>query len=159
MNNTYWNSNGKYQSQYIELSKLVPYSGKCEYVEGELIRSLCKVYYDYYNNGMCNNTSGACNYIRSKLEMPADVMNALIEIYHESNISFAAVFSKQGLDNAYKLLFLVDKVNRVDCARADMCGEFSKHAVTLVMPQMELLPNGQPAPIKGGDCRVNNLKD
>ena len=50
----------------IELSKLVPLYGRCKYVEGELMRALGKVYYDYYNNKMCNNTSGACNYIRSK---------------------------------------------------------------------------------------------
>jgi hypothetical protein len=110
MTNTYWNSNGKYQSQYIELSKLVPYSGKCESVEGELIRSLCKVYYDYYNNKMCNNTSGACNYIRSKLEMPADVMNALIEIYHESN---TGCYTSKDLSQSLELLadFIISYVD------------------------------------------------
>jgi hypothetical protein len=62
-NNTYWNSNGKHQAAYQELSKLVPSSGPAGTVEGEMLRAATRLYYDYYNNGFCNNTSGAVNYL------------------------------------------------------------------------------------------------
>jgi len=62
-NNTYWNSNGKHQAAYQELSKLVPSSGPAGTVEGEMLRAATRLYYDYYNNGMINNTSGAVNYL------------------------------------------------------------------------------------------------
>ena len=38
-NNTYWNSNGKHELAYKELSKLVPLSGPAGTVEGEMLRS------------------------------------------------------------------------------------------------------------------------
>ena len=110
MSNTYWNSNGKFQTQYQELySNLVPDSGKCDTLEGELIRSLCKVYYDFYNNQMCNNTSGACNFIRSKLKMTDEVTNALIEIYHESN---TGCYTSKDLSQSLELLadFIIEYV-------------------------------------------------
>jgi hypothetical protein len=62
-NNTYWNSNGKHQAAYQELSKMVPSSGPAGTVEGEMLRAVTRLYYDFYNNGMVNNTSGAVNYL------------------------------------------------------------------------------------------------
>ena len=62
-NNTYWNSNGKHQAAYQELSKIVPSSGPAGTVEGEMLRASTRLYYDFYNNGMINNTSGAVNYL------------------------------------------------------------------------------------------------
>ena len=62
-NNTYWNSNGKHQTAYEELSKIVPSSGPAGTIEGEMLRAATRLYYDYYNNGFCNNTSGAVNYL------------------------------------------------------------------------------------------------
>jgi len=61
--NTYWNSNGKHQAAYQELCKLVPSSGPAGTVEGEMLRAVTRVYYDYYNNGMINNTSDAVHYL------------------------------------------------------------------------------------------------
>lgn len=40
-------------------SDLVPDSGKCGTLAGELIRAAGRLRYDFYNNGMGNNTSGA----------------------------------------------------------------------------------------------------
>jgi len=59
---TYWNNSGKYQAIYDSIT-LVPAAGKCDTVEGELIRAASKIYYDYYNNGFGNNWSGAWNYL------------------------------------------------------------------------------------------------
>jgi hypothetical protein len=64
MSNTYWSGNGKHQEWYdLNFSQLVPASGETGTVEGELIRASAKLYYDYYNNGMCNNTSGPANFL------------------------------------------------------------------------------------------------
>lgn len=66
MQNTYWNKNGTYQAEYDRLVGLMPSVGNCETVAGELIRSATRLAYDFYNNGMGNNTSGALNFLSSK---------------------------------------------------------------------------------------------
>jgi hypothetical protein len=63
LENRYWNSTGKHQAAYEELCKLVPSSGPAGTVEGEMLRAATRLYYDFYNNGMVNNTSGAVNYL------------------------------------------------------------------------------------------------
>ena len=63
MENTYWNNAGKYQADYDRLLELMPSMGKCDTVAGELIRAASRLGYDFYNNGMGNNTSGACNFL------------------------------------------------------------------------------------------------
>ena len=63
LENRYWNSTGKHQAAYEELCKLVPSSGPAGTIEGEMLRAATRLYYDFYNNGMMNNTSGAVNYL------------------------------------------------------------------------------------------------
>ena len=61
---TYWNGNGMYQADYEVLAKnLLPGNGSAGTYEGEMLRSATRLYYDYYNNGMVNNTSGAVNFL------------------------------------------------------------------------------------------------
>lgn len=44
------------ETQYKVLyERLVPESGKCETLEGELLRAVSRIYYDYTNNGFGNN--------------------------------------------------------------------------------------------------------
>jgi len=43
--------------------ELVPMSGKCETIAGECVRAASKLRYDFYNNGMGNNTSGPANFL------------------------------------------------------------------------------------------------
>lgn len=60
----YWNDKGKYQKEYNELySRLVPESGACVTKEGEDIRAVTKIYWDFANNGFGNNWSGAYNWL------------------------------------------------------------------------------------------------
>jgi len=67
MESTYWNQKGKYQAEYNRMAEeLMPAMGECETVAGELIRSVSRLGYDLYNNGMGNNTSGALNFLREK---------------------------------------------------------------------------------------------
>ena len=46
--------------------ELVPREGKCDTIAGEMIRAAGRLRYDFYNNGMGNNTSGALKFLREK---------------------------------------------------------------------------------------------
>jgi len=63
MENTYWNRNGKYQEAYDSLVEAMPAMGKCDTLAGELVRAASRLGYDFYNNGMGNNTSGALHFL------------------------------------------------------------------------------------------------
>jgi hypothetical protein len=69
MQNTYYNNQGKFQTEFDQMTKvLIPAVGPCDTTAGEMLRSVTRLAYDLYNNGMGNNTSGACNFL---LEMEA----------------------------------------------------------------------------------------
>ena len=51
MKNTYWNHNGKYQSQVDEIEKLVPSFGYTYNPKMNLFLLVSHLYYDAYNNG------------------------------------------------------------------------------------------------------------
>jgi hypothetical protein len=86
MKQTYWQDNGNYQKEYEALYQLlVPEMGNCKTLEGEMLRASCRLYYDYYNNGMCNNTSGAARFLMAKLPLTDVTRVALDEIYDECN--------------------------------------------------------------------------
>ena len=46
--------------------ELVPREGNAATVAGEMIRAAGRLRYDFYNNGMGNNTSGALKFLREK---------------------------------------------------------------------------------------------
>jgi len=77
----YYNKQGKYQKTYdLYSSLLIPNCGKASTVEGELLRAITRICYDAYNNGFVNNTSGAINFLLSKvslIETNGEVENAL----------------------------------------------------------------------------------
>lgn len=53
--NSYWNGDGAYQKEYNELyEKMVPGQGSCNTLNGELIRAVSRLSYEYFNNGNCN---------------------------------------------------------------------------------------------------------
>lgn len=56
--NTYWNSNGKYQPHADALQTLIPAEGSCPDPRKnkalERFRKAVNCYYDLYNNGLCN---------------------------------------------------------------------------------------------------------
>jgi len=52
---SYWDNTGKYQTDLDRLTKEhMPESGEAETIEGELIRAVNRLYYEYCNNGNCN---------------------------------------------------------------------------------------------------------
>lgn len=64
MEATYWSGQGKYQAEFQKLTEeLMPAQGEASTVAGEMIRACNRLAYDFYNNGMGNNTSGALNYL------------------------------------------------------------------------------------------------
>ena len=81
MENTYWNGTGQYQSQFDEFIQLMPGSGNSDVVAGELIRAANRLAYDFYNNGMGNNTSGAINFLDHYCVLDADNTNVYGRIY------------------------------------------------------------------------------
>lgn len=77
---TYWGNKGKFQKDYnrIEKLQLVPGSGPSACLEGELLRSVTSLYYDFYNNGCINNRSGNLLFLEKhagilKLDYHADL--------------------------------------------------------------------------------------
>lgn len=62
---TFWNRDHELSTESDRLSKsLMPATGNCETIEGELYRASSRIGYDYYNNGFCNNWSGALAFLR-----------------------------------------------------------------------------------------------
>lgn len=52
---SYWDETGAYQLDFDMLTKqLMPPNGEAETVNGELIRAVNRLYYEYCNNGNCN---------------------------------------------------------------------------------------------------------
>jgi len=57
--NSYWNGKGKYQELGDALQKLIPREGACESPRSknkalDKYRRASNVYYDLFNNGLCN---------------------------------------------------------------------------------------------------------
>lgn len=66
--------------------ELVPSYGKAQTLEGELLRAATHVNYDYYNNGMINNTSGPVRFLQQHLpQQGEEVKQALAHVYTHCN--------------------------------------------------------------------------
>jgi hypothetical protein len=79
LSKTYWNHNGAHQATYDRLVDAMPYDGKCDTLAGELIRSASRLGYDFYNNGMGNNTSGAANFLLARGAIDRDTYETIYE--------------------------------------------------------------------------------
>jgi hypothetical protein len=66
--------NHAWESQW---EALVPDSGRCGTMEGELMRAASRIHYDFYNNGFGNNWSGALNYLDRYLGLPRPMREEL----------------------------------------------------------------------------------
>jgi hypothetical protein len=90
----YWRGdNTHYQDVW---NQLVPASGPAPTLEGELLRSASRLYYDWYNNGFGNNTSGAANFLAQNCNGGLPLLTALrtINPYIRGNNQFADDDSK-----------------------------------------------------------------
>lgn len=88
---SYWNSNGKYQKEADLLGKLVPDSGESFDTRIELFRCAQNIYYDMFNNGMCNcvGRHGSRNdeyaLVESKIDM--GYVEKFMKVYSEEQES------------------------------------------------------------------------
>lgn len=91
---TFWNEDHPLTAKANELfGQLVPASGTCPAVVGELLRASSKISWDWFNNGWgCNNWSGAVIYIRENIveldlsvEVLAKLTTALNYVYEWSH--------------------------------------------------------------------------
>ena len=77
--NSYWCKNGKHKEWNTQLSKLVPLSGKCETLKGEIYRAAVKIYYDFFNNGFGNNWSAPAQFLINHVPLSNDVEQFLYD--------------------------------------------------------------------------------
>lgn len=136
----FWNNDHHLAANYNRLyDMLVPDSGPSEHLVGECLRAASRIYYDHYNNGSCNNVTGAWNFLDSTL---ATLMNmygfgdrlgemnaALMTVYPYANcnapeVSFKEVELNKALD------FIVENVVMVAVVEENS-GIFSKNTVDM----------------------------
>ena len=102
----YWNHNGKYQEQYVNLKSLIPVFGHAKTIEGEMFKAASNLYYDYYNNGFCNNCSGEVKYLlKMNKELSLNIENELLAIQDDAR--FLCYTEK---DYAKELETIVDNI-------------------------------------------------
>lgn len=71
----YWNKVGQFQAEYNNLyGKLVPPVGNSDTVHGECLRAVSKIYYECFNNGFCNNVSGAAVFLSKTVPGASDLL-------------------------------------------------------------------------------------
>mmetsp|Transcript_6120 Transcript_6120/g.9541 ORF Transcript_6120/g.9541 Transcript_6120/m.9541 type:complete len:249 (+) Transcript_6120:139-885(+) len=63
LQNVYWDLRGRYQEEYDKRLDALPQYGEGATKASEIFRAATKLYYDFWNNGMVNNTSGAANFL------------------------------------------------------------------------------------------------
>ena len=108
----YWNNQGTFQSEFDALTQeLMPAMGEAESLAGELVRAANRLYYDAFNNGFCNNTSGAVNFLYTYLvpfyKDDRDLKEALDLIAPKTN---TGGYSSTGAMTGAALDTIVDKV-------------------------------------------------
>lgn len=94
----FWNDTHPLSGDYDRLfNQLVPASGCADTLAGEVLRAASRINYDHYNNGSCNNSTGAWNFLDSVMtplmlmsgqkDRVADMNRALLTVkpYMNSN--------------------------------------------------------------------------
>jgi hypothetical protein len=82
----YWNNQGRYQKEFDQLTKqLMPGVGAAETVAGEMVRAANRIYYDAFNNGFINNTSGALRFLKVNLDADDELADAFRHIEPKTN--------------------------------------------------------------------------
>ena len=118
----YWDSKGQYQAEFDAMTQeLMPAMGAAESLAGELIRSANRLYYDAFNNGFCNNTSGAINFLYTYLvpfyKDDRDLKEALDLIAPKTN---TGGYSSTGMLTGAALDTIVDKVAELIIAKPEL---------------------------------------
>lgn len=119
----FWNQQHPLYNQYETLyHRLVPSYGSADSEEGEMLRAASKLGYDYYNNGMCNNVSGAAKYLIERFkEYDLGCLDELNILYAFSNNAgpFSTDLDPLITTVIAKLVEYIISVNGVYLATAD----------------------------------------
>ena len=118
--NVYWDNQGKFQEQYNQLLDALPHYGKGSTKASEIFRAATKLYYDFYNNGMVNNTSGAANYLlfTGVFTSANDYDYALINPYTTG----ARILVKEEVDVRLAMERMMDRTITFIFANAELSG-------------------------------------
>lgn len=90
----FWFNNHPLSPLAEEMDRIfIPVSGKTEFVQSEIVRSILRINNDYYNNGFGNNMSHAIAYIE-RYHIPSDgfgpafarIKEAAMEPWRTSNL-------------------------------------------------------------------------
>ena len=88
---SYWNNNGAYQEEGDRLyEEMVPASGSASTLNGELIRAINRLFYEYCNNGNCN--AAEAHYVGDRFydeddEDPDEIESVEIDRFYERFIT------------------------------------------------------------------------
>jgi len=105
---TYWNSLGKYQEKYeLKSDEMIPTSGMSKTIKGELLRCASRLYYDVYNNGLCNDKTYEIEFIRNYFSFKVEI--SLLDRANESD-GYGVDFAKPTAKIEKELEDLMDKV-------------------------------------------------
>jgi hypothetical protein len=90
----FWDHTHPLSEAYDRLNKeLIPASGNCDSLQGELLRAASHIGYDWYNNGWgCNNWSGAVIFLQRFFNVLPNQPSNDIEISRKLNISLSWVY-------------------------------------------------------------------
>jgi hypothetical protein len=138
----YWDHSSPLAAKQEELTNaLVPDSGKADTLGGEALRAANRLYYDAFNNGWCNNTSGAWNFLHSKAQLPDAAKQALLEL--KDKVNSGGYHDCVSVKDGHNLDIIMDAVIAF-CATEDAKGPtidmFSLQDPTYVEPENDFDP-------------------
>ena len=72
----YWNESPPYFPEYNSFwNELVPDNGSADTLQGEILRMMSRIMYDYYNNGLGNNKKEETIFLNNHKELFKEYMN------------------------------------------------------------------------------------
>ena len=122
---SYWNKKGKYQKEYNQIQKKFNKSDK-QYFETDLLNSISVLYYDYNNNGFCNNCSTEWNFLYQNAQK-AKLSTKALQTLHPYRTGLRPNKITSSTPEAKALDQLVDNVMKYVIARK---GKYQDRTVT-----------------------------
>lgn len=92
---TFWNEEHPLsEKSQVLANKLVPMVGRCESLQGELLRASSRISYDWFNNGWgCNNWSGAVKFIEANFTKLPNLPDSMFVEQLMQELSFVNNYS------------------------------------------------------------------
>lgn len=105
-----------------EFQSLMPPTGAADTLEGEMYRAASRLVYDFYNNGFCNNNSGALEFL-SEFNLVTVKEYKVLEPY-----MWGARYGEHGIFDNDELVEAVNGVcDRVLCYIRDQNGNYTQN--------------------------------